>query len=130
MQKIDSDQLLLQISARLRQERERLGLTIEAFAHGGGLTQQTQMRYENGSRMPDAKYLANIHQLNVDVLYVLSGKKTPRKSTLSPEEAELLDRHRNLPTLLRRHVENTALLAWLAYQDRKGYHLNEGGLQS
>ncbi len=38
------------------------------------------------------------------------------------DEKDLLDRYRALPPLLRDYVEKSALLAWLAYQDRKAYH--------
>lgn len=59
-------------------------------------------------------------------------KKTPmddrQQEDLTNEEVWLVERYRSLPPLLRRHVESAALLAWLAYQDRQVYHLNESKL--
>lgn len=59
-------------------------------------------------------------------------KKTPaddRKAVnLTAREADLLQRYRALPEKLRGYVEDSALLAGLAYQDRKGYHTSESKL--
>lgn len=46
------------------------------FAERGGVTKKTQMLYEGGERFPDAQYLASIAETGVDVLYVLTGRRT------------------------------------------------------
>ena len=59
-------------------------------------------------------------------------QKTPaddrRQAILTEQEFELLEWYRELPQRLRKHVEDSAFLAWLAYKDRRQYHDNEGRL--
>lgn len=54
------------------------------------------------------------------------NKRTPAddrmSSRLTKRESELLDRYRSLPEKLRDHVDDAALLATLAFGDRKAYH--------
>ena len=59
---------------RLREERERLGLSQTAFAEAGGVQKRAQINYEKADRLPDAAYLAAIAAIGVDVLYVITGK--------------------------------------------------------
>jgi hypothetical protein len=53
-------------------------------------------------------------------------KRTPEDdrsaALLTSNEVDLLEKYRQLPPRLRDHVEDAALLAWLAYRDRKAYH--------
>lgn len=69
---------------RLRQERKRLGLSQEKFATLGGVTRDTQMNYESGSRKPDSDYMIALAIVGVDVLYLLTGEYG--LSTLSADE--------------------------------------------
>lgn len=88
------------IGERLREERNRLGLSQPVFAEVGGVTKKTQMLYEGGERHPDALYLAAIAAAGADVLYILTGQRlgsvapTP---ALKPDEAALLDNYRHSP---------------------------------
>jgi len=68
---------------RLKTERKRLGLSQEALGARGGVATNAQGNYEAGKRTPDATYLAGIAAAGVDVLYVLTGKKTLRDIDLS-----------------------------------------------
>ena len=131
MQKIPKEpaDVVVQIAARIRSERERIGMTLEAFADVGGFSKTSQHRYEAGGSCPDASYLKALHdRLDIDVLFIVTGQKQMKKSALASNEAELLDRYRNLPSALQSYIDKSALLAWLAFQDRKGYHLNEAKL--
>ena len=65
------------IGLRLRQERERLGLSQKSFGEIGGVEANAQGRYENGDRAPKADYLSRVAVRGVDVLYVLTGTPTP-----------------------------------------------------
>ncbi|EPO7789625.1 helix-turn-helix domain-containing protein [Pseudomonas aeruginosa] len=75
-------ELFESIGARLRQERERIGLSQTEFAaiadRAGvaGATRQSQSLYEKGKRMPDAGYLAVVAAAGVDVGYVLTGQRS------------------------------------------------------
>jgi len=65
------------IGRRIREERERLGLTLPVFGRAGGVKPRAQSYYEKSERTPDAAYLAAIAGAGVDVLYVLTGVRLP-----------------------------------------------------
>jgi len=73
---------------RLKEERERLGFNQEAFGAIGGVKKLAQFNYEKGERKPDSDYLAAISRVGVDVLYLLTGKRTD--ATVTGEEELLL----------------------------------------
>lgn len=58
---------------RLRIERERLGLSQEAFAVLGGVGKSSQWMYEQGRHWPTAEYLESLRQHQVDVGYLATG---------------------------------------------------------
>lgn len=62
---------------RLRAERERLGLGQQELAEKCGVTMRSQRNYEKDERQPDATYLAALTALGGDVLYVLTGTRSP-----------------------------------------------------
>ncbi|PZW46402.1 helix-turn-helix domain-containing protein [Pseudomonas sp. URMO17WK12:I2] len=88
----------MNIGDRLREERVRLGLNQADFAALAGVAKTTQFNYEKGERSPDAGYLAAIAEKGVDVLYVITGKRTPAAAdAISETEADLLEHFRLLP---------------------------------
>lgn len=88
------------IGSRLREERERLGLTQRVFGDIGGVEPNAQGKYESGERTPKADYLAALAARGVDALYVLSGTRTPvPQGSLSPDEHRLLGTFRDLPAM-------------------------------
>lgn len=58
---------------RLRIERERLGISQEAFANLGGVGKSSQWMYEQGRHWPTAEYLESLRQHQVDVGYLATG---------------------------------------------------------
>lgn len=83
------------IGLRLRQERERLGLSQRAFAEIGGVEANAQGRYESGGRAPRADYLSRVAERGVDILYVLTGNVTPTQlENLSQIEERVLGNYR------------------------------------
>ncbi|VWD35655.1 helix-turn-helix domain-containing protein [Burkholderia contaminans] len=82
-------------SERLKEERQRLGLNQEGFAALGGVQKQAQFNYEKGVRKPDSDYLVALAGHGVDVLYVLTGRRSD-SSPLLPDETELLSGFRQL----------------------------------
>ena len=58
---------------RLREERERLGLTQVEFGKRCGVFKSTQFRYEKSERSPDVDYWQACNALGVDVQYVITG---------------------------------------------------------
>ena len=65
------------LGARLREERERVTLTQALLAAHGGVKPLTQGSYEAGKSFPNAEYLAKIAAFGIDVLYVVTGQRTP-----------------------------------------------------
>ena len=72
------------IGARLRSERDRLGLTQTEFAALAEQSKKSQSRYEAGERSPDGTYLAAIAAAGVDITFVLTGVRTVSAPPGSP----------------------------------------------
>ena len=70
----------VEIGARLREERERLGLSQSKLGEELGVSLGSQGNYEGGKRDPDADYLSRAAVIGVDVLYVLTGRRLPAPS--------------------------------------------------
>ncbi|RYE00579.1 MAG: XRE family transcriptional regulator [Sphingobacteriales bacterium] len=89
------------IGRRLRQERDRLGLSQGELATEGEISQRTQAAWEKGEQTPTADYLARVGQAGVDVLFVVMGLHVweveggPSSAVLAPDEAELLRNFRS-----------------------------------
>lgn len=63
----------INICMRLKEERERLGLTQLQLANIGGVTKTTLFNYENG-REPSSGFLSAIAVDGVDTRYILEGE--------------------------------------------------------
>lgn len=91
-------QRMMGFGERLREERRRLGLTQGDLAAVASIATNTQANYEKGTRNPDSAYLAAVAGAGVDVLYVLTGQRTPRvEEGLNEREQAVLDNYRALP---------------------------------
>lgn len=85
------------IGQRLREERERLGMTQRVFGDIGGVEPNAQGKYESGERSPRVDYLAALAARGVDAQYVLSGIRTPAPlEGLNTDESGLLGAFRQL----------------------------------
>lgn len=63
---------------RLKEERERLGISQADFAKACGVGRTAQFNYESGKRSPDGDYLYAAGELGVDTGYLLFGvRSTP-----------------------------------------------------
>ncbi|QGZ31471.1 helix-turn-helix domain-containing protein [Stutzerimonas stutzeri] len=86
------------LGERLREERKRLGLSQGDFGALGGVKANAQGKYESDERSPDAAYLNGVMTAGVDVLYVLTGKRTPLSAEgLSEDESQVLNHYRAMP---------------------------------
>lgn len=61
---------------RLKEERERLGLSQAKFAEACNIGKTAQYTYERGDRVPSLEYVDSASKLGVDVQYLLRGVKT------------------------------------------------------
>lgn len=66
-----------EFGARLREERERKGLSQADFGALGGVGKLAQLNYEKGDRSPSAEYLQLIGGHGVDIDYLLFGVRAP-----------------------------------------------------
>lgn len=58
---------------RLKQERDRLGLTLSSFGMLGQVNRMTQMRYESGASSPTVEYLHKLGAHGVDTVFIATG---------------------------------------------------------
>jgi transcriptional regulator with XRE-family HTH domain len=85
------------LGSRLKEERKRLGLSQQEFGSIGGVEANAQGKYESGERIPRSDYLAELGKKGVDVLYVLSGKRTPMSAdSLNDTERAIITHYRAL----------------------------------
>ncbi|MEO8343378.1 MAG: helix-turn-helix transcriptional regulator [Gallionella sp.] len=61
---------------RLKEERERLGLSQAKFAEACGVGKTAQYTYEKGDREPSYSYMDTAEKLGVDAHYVFTGTRT------------------------------------------------------
>ncbi|WP_095093784.1 helix-turn-helix domain-containing protein [Pseudomonas sp. Irchel 3A5] len=69
---------MIDIGSRLKQERKRLGLSQKEMGELGGVAANAQGKYESGERAPRADYLAALAKAGVDVLFVLTSRRSAR----------------------------------------------------
>ncbi|UZJ58644.1 transcriptional regulator [Pseudomonas sp. KU26590] len=85
------------LGSRLKEERKRLGLSQQDFGSIGGVEANAQGKYESGERIPRSDYLAALGKKGIDVMYVLSGERTPiATDTLSEAERAVITHYRAL----------------------------------
>jgi len=77
--------------ARLREERERLGLSQTALAEIGGVKRLTQSQYEKETSSPSVRYLNAIASADIDVEYALFGRR-PEANALPLAERSRIER--------------------------------------
>ena len=75
---------------RIREERERLGLSQQVMGEMGGVKQLAQFNYEKGKRLPDAAYLEALHKAGVDTHYIISGERSALTS-ITPADGVFAD---------------------------------------
>lgn len=79
----------LEIGQRLKEERERLGLSQQAFAELGGASKRSQVEWEKGAQVPNAEFLAHVAEHGADVAFIVTGTRA-----ISAQDLELdLDRY-------------------------------------
>lgn len=79
---------------RLREERERLGKSQVEMASMTETKFRTYQDWERGVAAVSSEFLAQISVHGVDVLYVLTGSRTPTGQVLTRDEDAMLDNYR------------------------------------
>ena len=74
-----ANHIVPRLNERLRQERERMGLSQDAFARGLDISRVTQNYYETGVRDPQLSYLSSFGRNGGDLLYLLFADDSRRE---------------------------------------------------
>lgn len=74
---------MISLGKRLKEERERLGLTQAKFAEACGVGRTAQFNYERGEREPSWSYISAAEKIGVDVLYIFTGMHTGKGFALA-----------------------------------------------
>lgn len=93
---------LFDFGERIRQERDRLGLSQEAFGVVGGVSKRAQVNYEKSERKPDLIYLNQLSKVGVDVLYLVTGQRS--EAALPDDVTELVTQYQKAPLAVRAAV--------------------------
>lgn len=72
----DSQTFRVGIGERLREERERLQLSVADVAKFGGMPSRTIYGWENGVTSPKAEFFSATEELGFDVPYIITGRRT------------------------------------------------------
>jgi len=94
----------MSFGSRLAEERKRLGLKQADFADRVGTDVPKQSLYENDRRELRAEYLARLVDHDVDVVYILSGRRSGAES-LGEGASALLSAYLALPADLQQALE-------------------------
>lgn len=106
------ENIRLSLGARLREERERLGLSQLAFGELGDVPLRTEQDWERGVSAVKSDFLTVVAQHGVDVLYVITGERLSSKLTLDPIQSAVLGSlARCSPQRQMEAVQHMALLA-------------------
>ena len=108
------------IGKRLREERERLGLSQPAFAAVAGTTKQTLFSWETGKTAPDGFQLEALATAGADVLYILTGQRSSAQPAHDAAEQVLLDSYRRCSSQARQNLIQTAALLAAGLPGRAG----------
>ncbi|URM30968.1 helix-turn-helix domain-containing protein [Pseudomonas frederiksbergensis] len=85
------------VGERLREERERLGLSQAEFGALLGISRGTQKNYELGANSLDLRYVSALEEHGVDAAYVLTGRcSTPLGQLFTSAEEELINQFRSI----------------------------------
>ena len=106
------------IGIRLKEERERLALTQEAWGAIAGAARRTVSDWEKGVSSPNTVQLSALSEMGLDVLYVVTGARSAVLPGLTPEETALVDNFRHSPPEARKAIKTTSdLLAQRPHPD-------------
>ena len=109
------------IGNRLKEERERLGITQPLFAEAADAKKRTLIDWEKGVSSPTALQLSSLAMVGVDVLYVVTGQRSqsiPAQAALPREQQALLNSYAMCNAAAKKNLLQTAAL--LASGSRPG----------
>jgi transcriptional regulator with XRE-family HTH domain len=93
------------LGARLREERNRHGMSQLQFAEAVGASKNTVIAWEKGTTSPNGVQLSVLADQGFDVLYILTGQRTGLPEPLAPDESALLENYRAASAENRGHMQ-------------------------
>lgn len=107
-------------STRLRNEFERLGLSLAAAARAAGEKDSERIKQiAAGRQRCPLELLSALEPSGVDVYYVLTGNKSGATTTLTARESALVENYRAAPEEAKKALETTSA-ALAQYDATKG----------
>lgn len=100
----------MQMGLRLRQERERIGISQQSAALLAGVTRAMWGRYESDESTPNATVLMQLIGHGFDVNHVLGGSRTISDNTLSEAEEALISHYRDMDPEGRAAIDRMAAM--------------------
>jgi transcriptional regulator with XRE-family HTH domain len=97
----------MSFGTRLAEERKRLGLKQAEFADLVGTDVPKQSLYENDRRELRADYLARLAQADVDIVYILTGRRSEGE-WLKQGPSDLLTAYLALPAEMQHALQGLA----------------------
>ena len=94
----------MSFGTRLAEERKRLGLKQAEFADLVGTDVPKQSLYENDRRELRADYLARLADAQVDIVYILTGRRSEGE-WLGAGTSQLLSAYMSLPREVQQALE-------------------------
>lgn len=85
----------IKVTFRLKEERERLGITQKALIEESEVSKQTVIRWESGGSIPSNK-LGVMESMGFDIYYIITGKKNITLNLVSSDETK---EYINIPIL-------------------------------
>jgi transcriptional regulator with XRE-family HTH domain len=92
------------IGERLKEERERLGLTLVAFAELSGSKKNTVIDWQKDASSPPLAKLSALEKIGLDIIYIITGNRQELPESIPADEQLLLDTYRSLPIAKRREM--------------------------
>lgn len=98
------------ISARLKEDRIRLGWNQEKMAEIAGCSRRSVVDWESeeSTALPKAEQLERLAESGMDVYYVLTGQRIGLATTLSARESALVENYRAAPEDAKKALETTS----------------------
>jgi len=103
----------MEIFDRLREERNRIGLSQSELGAALSVGKTTVIRWEKGESYPDAVQLAKLIEIGIDAAYIVTGARSSivaeavTAESLTPQEKALLDNYRHAPEMGKLAVRST-----------------------
>jgi transcriptional regulator with XRE-family HTH domain len=102
------DENFVSLGERLREERNRIGLSQVKLADLCGLSREMIGKYETGRNVPGGEVLFLLAKAGADIGYILTGQRTA-KENLSYRDLALLNNMKECSEEDRRLIEQLAL---------------------